>query len=118
MSNKLVTCPKCGASCGVVPSAFDPECGLFICWCCGTKGQIKIEKPEPAKGETVNNEFLIQFFKFDHLPAHLQEVSRPFSELAEKILSLPRNQERTVALRKLLEAKDCAVRAQLAGSHP
>jgi hypothetical protein len=56
----------------------------------------------------------LQFFAYAHLPAHLQDVSRPFSALAEQIAgSLPANPERTVALRKLLEAKDCAVRAVL-----
>ena len=60
-------------------------------------------------------EFLLQFFAFAHLPEHLQAVSKPFAELANTILELPRNPERTVALRKLLEAKDCAVRARLAG---
>lgn len=58
---------------------------------------------------------ILQFFSFAHLPAHLQEVSRPFSEMADRIVNtLPRNPERTVALRKLLEAKDAAVRALLA----
>lgn len=62
------------------------------------------EKPEP----------IMQFFKYDHLPHFLQEVSKSFSELAVKIVSsLPRNAERTVALRKLLESKDAAVRAAL-----
>lgn len=57
---------------------------------------------------------LIQFFAYSHLPQHLQEISKPFAELAELIVStLPSNPERTVALRKLLEAKDCAVRAKL-----
>lgn len=57
---------------------------------------------------------ILQFFKFAHLPPALQEVSRPFGELAEKIVStLPRNTERAVALRKLLESKDAAVRAKL-----
>ena len=59
-------------------------------------------------------EHIAQFFAFGHLPAHLQEVSRPFANLAEVILALPRNPERTVALRKLLESKDAAVRAKLA----
>lgn len=60
------------------------------------------------------NEYLLQFFSYQHLPEHLQAISRPFGELAEKIVAeLPRNPERTTALRKLLEAKDCAVRAQL-----
>lgn len=57
---------------------------------------------------------IMQFFKYDHLPAELQERSRPFGELAERIVeTLPRNAERSVALRKLLEAKDAAVRAAL-----
>jgi hypothetical protein len=62
----------------------------------------------------MDNEPLLQFFAFDHLPQELQEHSRPFSVLAQQIVdTLPRNAERTVALRKLLEAKDCAVRARL-----
>lgn len=60
------------------------------------------------------DEPMLQFFAYHHLPAHLQIVSRPFCDLAEDIVAtLPRNPERTVALRKLLEAKDCAVRAHL-----
>jgi hypothetical protein len=56
---------------------------------------------------------VLQFFAFAHLPPHLQEVSKPFCELAEKIADGPNNAEATVALRKLLEAKDAAVRAVL-----
>lgn len=60
-------------------------------------------------------EDILQFFAFSHLPPHLQEASRPFAELANTIVrDLPRNPERTVALRKLLEGKDAAVRALLA----
>jgi hypothetical protein len=57
---------------------------------------------------------LLQFFAYSHLPQHLQEISKPFGELAVWITdNLPRNPERTVALRKLVEAKDCCVRARL-----
>ena len=57
----------------------------------------------------------MQFFAYTHLPQHLQDISKPFQEMAEGIEhNLPRNPERTVALRKLLEAKDAAVRAALA----
>jgi hypothetical protein len=57
---------------------------------------------------------ILQFFAYEHLPAHLQEVSKPFGLLAQQIAeTLPRNPERTVALRKLLESKDAAVRAKL-----
>lgn len=60
-------------------------------------------------------EHILQFFAYSHLPPHLQDVSRRFHELADWIVnSLPRNPERTVALRKLLEGKDAAVRAMLA----
>ena len=54
---------------------------------------------------------LLQFFAYDHLKPELQEVSKPFGELAQKLMALPPNPERTVALRKLLESKDAAVRA-------
>ena len=59
-------------------------------------------------------EHILQFFAYEHLPPHLQEVSKGFAKQAETIMELPRNPERTVALRKLLEAKDAAVRARLA----
>lgn len=59
-------------------------------------------------------EELLRFFKFDHLPPAMQAVSRPFCELAQKLAAdLPDCAEKTVALRKLLEAKDAAVRAAL-----
>ncbi len=55
---------------------------------------------------------MMQFFQYALLPPRLQEVSKPFCDLAAAIMNtLPQNPERTVALRKLLEAKDCAVRA-------
>jgi hypothetical protein len=60
------------------------------------------------------NEPIMQFFGYNHLPPGLQEVSKPFGDLANRLIEgLPRNPERTVALRKLLEAKDAAVRALL-----
>lgn len=61
-----------------------------------------------------SGEHIAQFFAFAHLPPHLAVVSRPFTTAAVKVLELPRNPERTVALRKLLEAKDAAVRAVVA----
>ncbi len=58
---------------------------------------------------------MMQFFAYKHLPPHLQEVSRRFHLLADELMGLlPRNPERTVALRKLLESKDAAVRAMVA----
>jgi hypothetical protein len=63
---------------------------------------------------TPEQEPLLQFFEFTHLKPELQVVSEFFHDLAHHLVNLlPRNAERTVALRKLLEAKDCAVRAKL-----
>jgi hypothetical protein len=57
---------------------------------------------------------MLQFFEYAHLPAHLQAISQPFWYVAHNhLLCLPRNPERTAAFRKLLEAKDCAVRAAI-----
>jgi hypothetical protein len=57
---------------------------------------------------------LLKYFKYEHLPAHLQEVSKPLGELAKLMdETLPDGAEKTVGLRKLLEAKDCFVRAKL-----
>ena len=59
-------------------------------------------------------EHVLQFFVYAHLPPALQVVSKPFAELAETIADNAANSETTVALRKLLEAKDAAVRAVVA----
>ena len=57
---------------------------------------------------------MLQFFAYEHLAEHLQSISRPFGVLAQWMVDdLPRNPERTAGLRKLLEAKDCAVRAHI-----
>lgn len=85
------------------------------------------DKPQQTAPQT---EHILQFFSYEHLPPHLQAVSKAFCDLARIIVGdlglgtgadvtvaqfpLPRNQERTVALRKLLEAKDAAVRALVA----
>lgn len=59
-------------------------------------------------------EHVMKFFSYSHLPTKLQEISKPFCELADKVAhQLPDNPETTVALRKLLEAKDAAVRAMI-----
>lgn len=62
-----------------------------------------------------SGERLLPFFRFSHLqPAELQDTSKAFAQLAQHVVeTIPANAERTVALRKLLEAKDCAVRARL-----
>ena len=63
---------------------------------------------------TEQPESILQFFEYAHLKEPMQAISKPFGELAKRIVdALQRNPERTVALRKLLEAKDAAVRAAL-----
>lgn len=64
-----------------------------------------VEQPEP----------MLRYFEFSHLkPGPLQETSVRFHHLASLLVTtLPRSPERTVALRKLLESKDAAVRAAL-----
>lgn len=57
---------------------------------------------------------LARYFEYGHLPAHLQAVSKSCHDLAEAMVGdLPDGPELTAGLRKLLEAKDCFVRAAL-----
>lgn len=57
---------------------------------------------------------ILKYFAYNHLPEPLREVSRPFSDLAQSMDSqLPDGAEKSAGLRKLLEAKDCFVRARL-----
>lgn len=56
---------------------------------------------------------LLSFFTYTHLPEHLAAVSKPFCDLAVHVANTLEGREATVCLRKLLEAKDCAVRARL-----
>jgi hypothetical protein len=61
------------------------------------------------------NNPIMRFFEFAHLPENLQKVSRPVGELAQQMNeALPDGPEKSAGLRKLLEAKDCLVRAALA----
>jgi hypothetical protein len=64
----------------------------------------------------MEEERMMKWFEFGHLPKHLQSVSAGFWDLACSICAIVEpGPERTVALRKLLESKDAAIRAQL---HP
>lgn len=62
----------------------------------------------------MHEEPILQFFSTAHLPPPLAAVARHFEGVARILAqNLPRNPERSVALRKLLEAKDAAVRAAI-----
>lgn len=57
---------------------------------------------------------ILQYFAYQHLPVHLQDVSKSICDLAHEMdEKLPDGPEKTVGMRKLLEAKDCFVRAAL-----
>jgi hypothetical protein len=58
-------------------------------------------------------EAILRHFEYDHLPADLQEISQPFCDLAHDLARKLDGAELTAGLRKLLESKDCAVRAEL-----
>lgn len=56
----------------------------------------------------------MKYFNYEHLPEYLQKVSKPIGDLAhEMVEKLPNGEEKEAGLRKLLEAKDCFVRANL-----
>lgn len=59
---------------------------------------------------------IMKHFVFDHLPIHLQAISLPICNTA---LTMDRGlkdcAEKSAGMRKLLEAKDCFVRAALEG---
>jgi hypothetical protein len=70
--------------------------------------------PIEFSADEIASDHILRFFHYAHLPQALQDRSRPFCELARFLVNTtPRNPERTVALRKLLEAKDAAVRAAI-----
>jgi hypothetical protein len=70
--------------------------------------------PKEFSDDQLSVDPILHFFHYSHLPEKLRGASKPFCDLAGHIVeTLPRNAERTVALRKLLEAKDAAVRANL-----
>lgn len=68
---------------------------------------------------------ILKYFRYEHLPTHLQVISKPFSDLANNIVdryneldiqtveNKPDIAETIAGLRKLLEAKDCIVRSLL-----
>lgn len=60
------------------------------------------------------NNPILKYFEYVHLPPHLQEVSKSICEVAKQVdEQLPQCAETSAGLRKLLEAKDCFVRAKL-----
>lgn len=70
---------------------------------------------EPAPEFPSQGEHILQFFAYSHYAPHLQAVAEPYAALASAIVStLPRNPERTIALRHLLDSREAALRAKTA----
>lgn len=72
--------------------------------------------PSPIEftDEEINAFPILRYFHYSHLPAGLQAISEPFCMMAQRlVITCPNNAERAVALRKLLEAKDAAVRSRV-----
>ena len=62
----------------------------------------------------MSTNLIMKYFTYEHLPPKLQEISKPIGELAQLMdEKLPDGAEKSAGLRKLLEAKDCLVRASL-----
>jgi hypothetical protein len=113
---------ECG--CGGEIILMSPRSGIFLpqlrCCKCQQRYEMNFEGSEIKKIgeirgipiEPIKKHRLMQFFAYGHLPEDLKKVSVQFYELARAMDEmLPNNPEKTVALRKLMEAKDCAVRA-------
>jgi len=90
------------------------------CLVCGSPGGhcVCVTGPNSPqaimKDAIMKDERMLKWFEFGHLPENLQVVSSKFWDAACSLCSLvDPGPERTVALRKLLEAKDAAVRAKL-----
>lgn len=68
--------------------------------------------PQEFTQDQISVDPILRFFHYSHLPTALQYRSKPFCDLARHVITTTnRNAERSVALRKLLEAKDACVRA-------
>lgn len=82
--------------------------------------ELAVERARTAATKTGDGtlqqapERMLKWFEYAHLPEKLQAISKPFGDLANRLAAdVPQGPERTIALRKLLEAKDAAVRAAL-----
>ena len=68
--------------------------------------------PDPARHPATTG--LLRWFDFGYLPEHLEAIGQPCAILADTMAGrLPDGPELSAGLRKLLEAKDCFVRAAL-----
>ena len=86
-----------------------PDPGPLFPW-----GKLREVLADSGKDEPRGHDAL-QFFRWEHLPPHLAEVSRPFAEVARMVVrETGAGSQQDLALNCLLQAKDAAVRARLA----
>lgn len=115
-----LNCPVCGksdAECNCFeksPNTFCNTCHKHVSKCeCHGKGVISFDLEYDDHKTTILIDPKIKHFAYQHLPGEMQMVSRPFYELAASLCNmLDRGPEFDMMIRKLLEAKDCAIRAQ------
>jgi hypothetical protein len=56
----------------------------------------------------------LQYFDYEHLPPHLQTISKPVGDLARQLdAMLPDGSQKELGMQSLLDAKDRFVRAAL-----
>ena len=80
------------------------------------RGSHRLTQITTSSGGSPMRNPILKHFSYSHLPPRLQDVSRAFHEIAiSNAAALPDGPEKDMCLRKLLEAKDCAVRAALEG---
>lgn len=104
------------ASAGLVntPEPFLQDKGERLVYSMGVKVGSREWCAETTAGRHPSTVGVVNYFAYADLPARLQDVSAPFAHLAQTLLTfLSDSPELTVALRKLIEAKDCAVRAMV-----
>lgn len=75
--------------------------------------RLYTDKESTVTGLHPATEAILRYFEYEHLPPHLQDVSRLCAKLAYEMVDKGTGPELTIGLRKLLEAKDCFVRAAL-----
>ena len=75
------------------------------------RGAVNVQR-DPADVPKPLGPPILQHFQWEHLPPELAAISKRFHDLAHDLTDLlPSGPELSAGLRKLLEAKDCAVRA-------
>lgn len=75
------------------------------------KEKVMVEKVMDVSQAEI--ESILPFFEYSHLPERLQATSKPFHDLAHEMATNGPCTEVAAGLRKLLEAKDCFVRARV-----